>query len=171
MNRLRQWKLVFFALLIAVIAACSEEQASPESILKSEKGGDFRGVNIGDERQVVLEKEGAHTVYSMPDELVYRIPSKSKDSTWYEISYNFNDDGLYNINLEIYSKESKQLELLKSDFEQYYLAKYGGSTQTGDHQKEWRTMTSEGRMISISMVDSLSNTRGSYIRVHFKEFR
>ncbi|MFN0033197.1 MAG: hypothetical protein ACKVOR_13635 [Flavobacteriales bacterium] len=157
--------------LCLMLAACWEEkkpQGTAEHILKSTKGGDFRGINIGDRPEDVKRTEDAETVYSMPDELVYRIPPNDKDSTWYEISYNFNQQGLYNIDLEIYPAADSGMSSLREDFITHYKLKYG-ECQVYNGYCQWRTMTEGGHIVSITLSDTLANAARPCLKVNFNE--
>ena len=139
-----------------------------ERILKSANGGDFRGVNIGDEAKDVKMKEDAVSVYSMPDELVYRISPDHEDSTWYEISYNFNDAGLYDISLDVYPKDTNEVMVLRSTFITHYVEKYG-ECKFYNGYCQWRAMTENGHIVSITLADSLLQSPRPRLRVNFNE--
>lgn len=158
-------------LWLVVFISCGDdhpEKEGADKILKTSQGGDFRGVRIGDRPEDVLKLEDAESVYSMPDELVYRIPPDSKDSTWYEISYNFDDDGLYDIQLDIYPKSDSGVESLKRDFIQYYISKYGDCRHSEGYC-EWRSMTDNGRIVSITLADTVLQKERPCLQVNFNE--
>jgi hypothetical protein len=169
---LTKWKVVLVVLSVsAVLPSCEDQnsqEVNAELILKNAQEGDFRGVNIGDKPEDVRSTEDAETVYSMPDELVYRIPPNSKDSTWYEISYNFNQQGLYDINLEIYPKDERGMDALKKNFVDHYIEKYGECTMQNGYCS-WRAMTENGHIVSITLTDSLPNDTRPRIKINFNE--
>ena len=160
--------------MITIIACglcitCQEpEESSAEKIMRSAQGGDFRGVSIGDDRESVKSAENATSVYSMPDELVYRMDPEGDDSTWYEISYNFNQQGLYDINIEIFPKNDSNVAALKDDFVSYYLKKYGDCKNYNGYC-QWRAMTENGHIVSITLTDSISNSPRPCLKVNFNE--
>lgn len=162
--------LVMLSLAVAWCACNSakKNEGKAQEILKAAKGGDFRGINLGDNPDDVKRMEDAETVYSMPDELVYRLPPDERDSTWYEISYNFNQQGLYNINLEIFPKNDSGISLLKNDFIVHYSEKYGPCSVL-DGYCHWRAMTESGHIVSITLTDSLSNNPRPCLKVNFNE--
>jgi hypothetical protein len=157
-------------MLLLNYCGCSnkQENTSAESILRAKEGGDFRGVNIGDDPQAIINSENGVSVYSMPDELVYRIDPFGKDSTWYEISYNFNTSGLYNINMMVFPKTDTLLGNLRNDFINYYLNKYG-ECQMNSGYCRWRAMTENGHMVSITISDTISGTTRPCLKVNFNE--
>jgi hypothetical protein len=166
------WPLRWFTTICClVLFSCNN--AAPgnndaEKILGSNNGGDFRGVNIGDNHSDVTSSEEGVSVYSMPDEVVYRVPLNKQDSTWYEISYNFNDNGLYNIDLEIFPKNNVASKTLKNDLITYYLNKYGDCT-TVSGRCSWRAMTENGHYVSITLTDSFPDSHKPLIKVNFNE--
>lgn len=161
--------VITIAVLLS-LAGCTTEPSgtTAEQILRSAEGGDFRGVSIGDDRNEVRNAENATSVYSMPDELVYRIDPGGKDSTWYEISYNFNQAGLYDINLEIYPKSDSGISQLKNDFISYYLNKYGDCKYYNGYC-QWRAMTENGHIVSITLTDTISDQPRPCLKVNFNE--
>ncbi len=158
------------AIFILMFFSCANtvEEKGAQKILKNSKGGDFRGINIGDNAQDVAGSEGVNSVYSMPDELVYRMESDGEDSTWYEISYNFNEAGLYNIQLEVFPKNETHLKLYKDDFVRYYKEKYGDCKYVNGYC-EWRAMTNNGHLVNISLTDSLIVKSRPCIKISFNE--
>lgn len=154
------------------MGACHDQNPShnneTEEILKSIDGGDFRGVNMGDKPQDVMEQEGHSAVYSMPDELVYRLPLSKEDSTWYEISYNFNEAGLYDISMEVFAQQEAMIARIHSECVQHYTNKYGEpALLKGDEQ--WRAMTEKGSFISITIADSIQRLNKPCMKINFNE--
>ena len=172
LSSLTKWcALATGALFLVLIISCRDdnpEKDGADKILKTSQGGDFRGIRIGDKPEDVQKLEDAESVYSMPDELVYRIPPDSKDSTWYEISYNFDDNGLYDIELDIYPKNDSGVEAMKRDFIQYYISKYGECKHTNGYC-EWRSMTDTGRIVSITLADTVLKETRPCLEVNFNE--
>ncbi len=169
----RQELHIYIAVVIAmvfVLFSCGskQEETPAEQILKHSKGGDFRGVKIGDDRESVTKTEEGVSVYSMPDELIYRIDPQRDDSTWYEISYNFSRDGLYDIKMDIYPKSDSGLSALKKEFVEYYVDKYGECKYL-DGYCQWRAMTENGHIVSITLTDSLSDKPRPRLKVIFHE--
>jgi len=166
-NRMTWMNTTMFILLLLSCSNTVQEKGA-QKILKSSKGGDFRGVNIGDKPSDVVGREEVNSVYSMPDELVYRMESDGEDSTWYEISYNFNEAGLYNIKLEVFPKNEMHLKLFKDDFVRYYKEKYGDCKYNNGYC-EWRAMTTNGHLVNISLTDSLIIKSRPCIKITFNE--
>jgi hypothetical protein len=162
----------WWVLLLSVSCAVACENKPPtneaESIMRADQGGDFRGVHIGDQPEKVERMENAETVYSMPDELIYRAYPKGVDSTWYEITYNFNNQGLYDISLDVFPKSVNESDELKANFITYYKQRYGDCTQANGYCS-WRAMTINGHFVSITLTDSLKHDNKPYLRVNFNE--
>jgi len=158
------------ALTVLAWVGCQTPLAhvNAETILMPEKGGDFRGIHIGDSPKAIKRNEQSASVYSMPDELIYRFEPQEIDSTWYEISYNFNEDGLNHIHLDVYPA-NKQLEShLMNDFQAYYHQRFGEAKQQGS-QLEWRSLTEHGRLVTVSLSKGNGKENRSCIRLLFNE--
>jgi hypothetical protein len=158
--------------MLCFLWACGEsnhnQSTETEAILKSIDGGDFRGVNMGDKPQDVMEREGQSAVYSMPDELVYRLPLSKEDSTWYEISYNFNEAGLYDISMEVFAERSEMIGKIHQECVSHYAGKYGQpSIENGVEQ--WRAMTEKGNFIWITITDSTQRLNKPCMKINFNE--
>ncbi len=162
--------ILFFGLLF--FASCTEEPSPPtpvEMILKAEEGGHFRGNTIGDNIQEVLARESTNIVHNMPDEITCRIPLDIKKSTFYEITYNFNEQGLYVIEMDIFPKTTKDTKELFDSFKGFYDTRYGKST-VDDGYTTWLTKSSQGTDIEISMIDKTRELQKPYLSVIFYEY-
>lgn len=164
-----RWSWALLNLSIALLA-CQENNNSnaAEDIVRADQGGDFRGVNIGDERDVVMSMENAETVHSMPDELIYRVYPNGTDSAWYDITYNFDNQGLYDISLDVFPKDSSGMQSLKQNFINYYKERYGECKQSNGFCA-WRALTSNGHIVDIYLTDSLRMEGRPRLRVNFNE--
>lgn len=159
------------ALLGSVLLLSCQSAQTPvnaEAILLPDRGGDFRGIRIGDKPRAIKRNEQATSVYSMPDELIYRFEPNEADSTWYEISYNFNDAGLNHIHLDVYPANEELREHLALDFANYYNQRYGPG-KTGADQRQWRGMTDQGRFVSVALSSGKGKENRPCIRLVFNE--
>ncbi len=143
---------------------------STGEIMKTTESGDFRGIEMGAWPDDVLSKEGQDFLYAMPDELTYRIPLEEKDSTFYEITYNFSDAGLYDIELKIYPRDRQQRKSLSNDFSALYTDRYGPATDE-KHYRLWKFMTARGRIVSILLNDSLKINDRLCLKINFNEYK
>lgn len=162
---------MYFILSVAVTAISCSQQAVPvtaETILQPSKGGDFRGVRIGDKPKSIKRNEEASSVYSMPDELIFRFNPGEADSTWYEISYNFNQDGLNHISLDVFPESEELREHLYNDFITYYNQRYGHH-KTMPRHIEWRGLTEQGKFIAISLLKEQQLNNRQHLRLVFNE--
>lgn len=161
--------IISIPICFVLLSSCQENNPvdTTKEILRSDKGGDFRGVHIGDDPTKVIRTENASSVYSMPDELVYRM-QPDDDSTWYEISYNFNDQGLYNINMEIYPVNDDKFNVLRKEFIEYYDSRYG-ACQTYQDYCQWRTLTENGHIVSIQLSHFPTNNARPCLKINFNE--
>jgi len=167
---MRNRLLIFLLGSIVSLLGCQQPHMpiSAESILQPDKGGDFRGIHLGDAPKLIKREEEASSVYSMPDELIYRFNSQETDSTWYEISYNFNQDGLNHISLDVFPDGDELKERLYSDFVSYYNQRYG-ECKTFQNRSEWRGLTMQGKFISITLIKERALSDRQHLRLVFNE--
>jgi hypothetical protein len=160
------------AALVTGLALCSCQQqqrpVSAEAIIQPSKGGDFRGVFLGDNPTVIKRQEETSSVYSMPDELIYRFEPNESDSTWYEISYSFNEDGLNHINLDVYPQSHELKEHLIADFENYYSGRYG-SGKKNTTNTEWKGLTMQGKYVTVTLITESATLKNDMLRLVFNE--
>lgn len=164
-------RFTFLVLLLSLfVEACQEAPStiSADTILQPSKGGDFRGIKLGDKPKLIKRKEESSSVYSMPDELIYRFESNEADSTWYEISYGFNEDGLNHISLDVYPQSEELKEHLFTDFEAYYNERFGVSKKSTTLQ-EWRGLTVQGHYVTVSLLREASDNKTNHLRLVFNE--
>ncbi|MFM7233085.1 MAG: hypothetical protein ACKOZM_00755 [Flavobacteriales bacterium] len=163
-------RLLTLLLCVLVFCGCQQQQmpVSAETILQPDKGGDFRGIHIGDAPRSIKREEEASSVYSMPDELIYRFNAQEVDSTWYEISYNFNQDGLNHISLDVFPTGLELKEHLYSDFVTYYNQRYGECKTFAD-RAEWRGLTMQGKFISVTLIKERALSDRQHLRLVFNE--
>ncbi|MDZ4752000.1 MAG: hypothetical protein SGI87_10325 [Flavobacteriales bacterium] len=162
--------LLFLSLLVTLLA-CNETNkpaTTAEEIVVPSMGGEFRGVSIGDDYEKVLNIDPANTLYSMPDEIVYRLPVKDASGTWYEITYNFKERGLYDICLEIFPSDSNTSQTVSGDLLKLYKDKYGIPVEDKGY-KSWRIMTANAHVITVDLTDSLIKHGKQMIQVRYNE--
>ena len=133
-----------------------EDEPRPEQELNPEQfTGDKVGLQqaeMGDNIRTIMARESSNIVHQMPDELTARIPINQKDSTYYEITYNFNDGGLYVIDMEIYPRDSSDGRIIFDQFATYYNRRFGNALREGQlHQ--WSAYSSRQTIVEISMSD------------------
>ncbi len=158
-------------LFISVLAVGCQQQpstVSAETIIQPDKGGDFRGIRLGDKPRLIKRTEESSSVYSMPDELIYRFEPNEADSTWYEISYSFNEDGLNHISLDVFPQSHDLKEHLYTEFTAYYTQRYGQGKRGGNHE-EWHGLTMQGRFVTVSLINDHSSNKGNHLRLVFNE--
>ena len=160
--------LLLFTSVLVVGCQQQPSAVSAETIIQPDKGGDFRGVRLGDKPRLIKRKEESSSVYSMPDEIIYRFEPDEADSTWYEISYSFNEDGLNHISLDVFPKSQELKEHLHTDFTTYYTQRYGQGKQSGNHE-EWHGLTMQGRFVTVSLINDRSSNKGNHLRLVFNE--
>jgi hypothetical protein len=159
-------------LVFLMLCSCSEKTPSidpVQAILLSEEGGVFRGNDIGDSQPLVLQREEENIVYNMPDELTCRIPSSMKDSTFYDITYNFSEKGLYVIELDVFPQTNEQAQTLFSKFRAYYNTKFGESSEDEGFTM-WKIKSARYKDVEVSMVDESIEAERPYISIVFHEY-
>ncbi len=160
-------EIIFLAWLVSGCSSATRPDGEAQNAVGFSPSNDFRGVNIGDRREKVRQTEESQAVYAMPDELVYKLPLGTGDSAWYEISYNFNEEGLYDISMVVTSEYPEVLRRLYQEVCDLYLLKYGEPRK--ENVFTWRVMTAQARIVTIEVEDSVKALSHPAIRIHFNE--
>ena len=167
---------LIFAFSGLLLFSCADEQTDPadnqkeaiSGLLESIDGGDVRGSSIGDGMEDVLQREKKNVVYNMPDEITCRIPLSMKDSTFYDITYNFNDQGLYVIELDLFPASIEASQSLFNEFKSFYDLRYGAST-ADDGYTTWFAKSGHGTDVEITMIEESKEMNRPYLGVTFYE--
>jgi hypothetical protein len=158
-------KTLFFfsALIFFMINACSEHHGTSEQALR-EVGGDLRnshlrGVEIGDTKEIVKAKEKGKPAEETSTSLLYRNPISNADSSYYEIVYNFDELGLFEIQADVFLQDPKISKEFFDQIREKFNEKYG--TPSGDEGIiGWIGKTNKNTSLEIT----LSNEGVEYIR-------
>lgn len=165
-------KLIAISLLVLFISSCdSSTKEDPKGdeitdILKSADSRVIHGTEIGDEMDHVITRMKPHIVSEMPDEITARIPLNMKDSTFYDIDYDFKNGKLYSIDLDIYPKSNEDCKILFQDFRKYYNSAFGKG-QEKDEFIVWYTSSKTGDDVEIIMMDESSSHGKPYLAITF----
>jgi len=89
-----------------------------------------------------------------------------KDSTFYDITYNFSEKGLYVIELDVFPQTNEQAQTLFSKFRAYYNTKFGGSSEDEGFTM-WKTKSARNKDVEVSMVDESIEAERPYISIVF----
>lgn len=145
---------------VVLLSACSKRMELKE-IIKTEQGH-FRGINIDDSPEKVLSIEDSTKLADrnrVNSYLYYDIPMKKKGTTKnansFTIAYNFEDEKLYEIQVDIYIEDQSDCEHIYEGLIDLFERKYGPHTKDEDYLV-WNTRTSEGDNISYELVDESS---------------
>ena len=163
-------KITYIALL--VFCSCGTNTNNNDypqgliDVLDTNHLGDIHGTSIGDDIEYVMKKMKPHIVSEMPDELTARIPLSIKDSTFYDINYDFKNGELYSIDLDIFPKDFSDCNLLYNEFKKYYNRAYGEGIEDEGYIV-WYTETKSGDDIEISLIDESYSNYKPYLAVTF----
>lgn len=163
--------LVIYMVSFCALYSCTENRAESgdvETIIRSLEGGDFRGSDLGDNIRMVMAKEQRNIVFDMPDELTCRIPLSIKDSTYYDITYNFNDEGLCVIDLDIFPKDRAAVDSLFFKFKSYYDRIHGVST-VDEGYTTWFAQSARNTNVEITMIDESVEKKRPFLTITFYE--
>lgn len=165
--------LLYISLAFLVLASCDEptpnsndSESGIDNILNPNEDGSILGSELGDEKNDVISRIKPHIISEMPDEITARIPLNMKDSTFYDIDYDFKEGKLYNLDLDIYPKSGEDCALLFQEFKSYYNSIYG-SGQEKDGFMVWYTVSKTGKDVEIMMMNESESHQKPYLAITF----
>lgn len=149
--------------ILFFITSCSEPktdltQYGPifNEVMLSDAGV-FRGANIGDSREAVKDLELTDPVESDSVYLYYEYATDTANI--YNISYNFDERGLKEIQTEIYVMDVNEVEAIMDKFKLYFNNHYGASeSQMGFNV--WSVRSEKYNEIKISISDESTGFSG-----------
>lgn len=159
--------ILFILILISSCSVSSGDPGTVEQILRPEKGGDFRGNDMGDDVQEVIAREEMNVIYNMPDEITCRIPLDMADSTFYEVDYSFDEGKLNYIELNLFPVDSIALKRLMIRFSNYYDGLYRPIENSAPGT--WRKRSSRGKDVRVRMYDRSQQMQRPCLGISFLE--
>lgn len=158
MRQLRITNNNFFPVLLlaVVISSCTKPKSklSPygpvfENVMRSDSGV-FRGFSLGDQPGFVLSKEQGKPIESDSAYLYYEYPLDSVGS--FNITYNFDDFGLSEIQSDIYITNPDKADEVFSKFKAFFDDHYGKSESRMGFSV-WSVKSEKYREVQINLSD------------------
>lgn len=131
MNTLKNRLTFLVVTILIVFSSCNNSETNLtkygpvfNAVVVSDQGV-FRGFNIGDSQEIIKTKETKKPIEEDKNYLYYEY---SFDSTCvYNITYNFDEFGLKEIQSEIYLNDTSNIESVMKNFKLYFDDHYGAS--------------------------------------------
>jgi hypothetical protein len=129
--------LLFCFLVYGLSIGCeADEKTEPRKTITlaervAEHNGHFRGMSIGMPMDSVLTRDNDYLFRKTPRELNYSIPFSPVDSTYFDVAYVFEHKKLYEIHVDVFLADQRDIDSLFVDFTQLLTRRYGqGSEKT-----------------------------------------
>lgn len=148
---------ILFALFIQSCkeptTALSKYGPELEGVMRSDFGT-FRGFNLGEKMDTILAKEEGPGMDADEGYLYYEF--KLKDSNSYNISYSFDDEGLNEIQSDVYIKNPNNTEKVFNAFKSYFDDHFG---ENENHQGffVWTVKSEKYGDVRINLSDESSD--------------
>jgi hypothetical protein len=144
------------AVLLALLAvSCSEPESKlakygpeVEGVIHNDSGA-FRGINLGDKMDAVQKKELGPASEADEGYLYYEY---KLDSNSYNVSYNFDENGLNEIQSDIYIKDPSNTEKVFNAFKSYFDDHFGSSETHGGYTV-WSVKSEKFGDVKINLSD------------------
>lgn len=148
--------LFFLIVLTCVLSACASPEAEPpREKTRAEKivgdTGHFRGVSLGMSIDSVVVVDREYLFKRQLDELNYSIPFSHTDSSFFDVSYVFDQKGLFEIQVDVFLLSEKETGQLFDGFKSLLSSRYGEPSEKPNYAY-WSTRNS-GKDIEITLRD------------------
>jgi hypothetical protein len=117
------------------------------------ENGAFRGFNFGDQLDTVRKKESSPPTESDSNYLYYEYRIDTTGS--YNISYDFDDNGLVEIQSDIFIKDANQTDSVFNSFKRYF-DEHFGKNETDMGYDVWTVKSETHGDIKINLTDESS---------------
>lgn len=132
MSLIKQYQktaVIAFLPLLFIVSSCSKSSLKEfgpvfQSVVLSDEGV-FRGINLGDSQAAIEKKESVKPVESDSGYLYYEYKLDTTGS--FNVTYNFDERGLNEIQSDIFINKSEQTEAIYDKFKAYFDEHYGDS--------------------------------------------
>ncbi len=124
-----------------------------ETVMRSETGV-FRGFSLGDKQDSVRLKETVKPMETDSGYLYYELKLDTTGS--FNITYNFDDEGLNEIQSDIYINNASKMDDVFSKFKSYFDEHYGAS-QTRQGYTVWTVKSEKYGEVRISLSNESSD--------------
>jgi hypothetical protein len=142
-------------LLLLLVASCSEPKSKlakygpvVENVIHTDSGA-FRGINLGDKPEAVQKKELGPASEADEGYLYYEF---KLDSNSYNVSYNFDENGLNEIQSDIYIKDPSETDKVFGEFKSYFDDHFGQSESHGGYTV-WSVKSEKFGDVRINLSD------------------
>ena len=149
-----------FLFLTLIIGSCTKPKSKMaaygpvfEKVMKSEFGV-FRGLNLGDKLDSVRIKETSKPMETDSGYLYYEMKLDTTGS--FNITYNFDDEGLNEIETDIYISNTNKADEVFAKFKSYFDAHYGES-ESRQGYNVWTVKSEKFGEVRISLSDESSD--------------
>ena len=134
-------------------------------ILKEE--GHFRGAVIGDKIDKVKKGEEAVLSEEDKDYLYYDVSINEND--YYNVAYYFNENGLYEIMVDVNFDSKAEMEDLYNSFNKYFTSKYGEGI-IEENFIIWKESPDASKQIEIAMTNNIEDSGEGYLSITISSY-
>lgn len=173
--------IIFGIFLLGACKGDQETKVTPEAIFQELTAHTddnlFRGVKMGmkQDRVLAIETDRANDSKRKPleqrkseEELHFKFGIPELDSAYYEINYQFDYLGLFEIHFDIHLKDEEDVADLFDYIQSVFDKKYGDNTDDGMFTT-WYYETKRNAMVEISMVDDSKYHGSPMLSLFFHE--
>lgn len=153
-------KIAAVCFIAVAVYSCKQEQKSADigsipAIVLGSNDGVFRGVNLGDSIATVLRKETEKPIETDSGYLYYEYSLLDSVGS-YNITYNFDEQGLYEIQSDIFINDAANTEAVLSEFKKHF-DKYYAPTQADMGFSAWSVKSDRVGAVKINLSDESSD--------------
>jgi hypothetical protein len=148
------YQIIFIsAILSAVLWSCGEEKKTLFEKLLKEKEGILRGFETGETYDEVLSAEKNYTNIEKGNDYIYYDFDLGNEES-YTLTYNFYQDKLYEITMDVYLNSQNTARQLFNEFKNHYNQKFGEGVLSKDGYTTWYTQNKLSQKVEIAIKEN-----------------
>ncbi len=143
-------QIAVITIIMTTIFSCGNNN-SPffDDILQSNQNN-FNGISIGETiKQVKAAEDNTFLLDDLEEYLLYDYAIDSSNS--YTVTYDFEENSLYAIEVSVYLDKIKDAKLLYQEFKKYFDEKYGKGKLADDKYIVWKNSSPKQGKIEFAM--------------------
>lgn len=168
---------ILVSVVSALFASCSSNEESKETKEKEltlfqkivqDSTHHFHSVDLGQAIGEVKLAEKTKVKDEQDDYLFYEVPIDA--TTNYTFAYSFDDDGLYEIQVDVFLKDKEEALGLFTEFKRDYIKKYGPMSEKDTGYAFWQILLPDSNEAEISVMEESDEFDQGKLSITFYDY-
>ncbi len=165
---------ICYVVVLFGILSCKQESAVENTsivqvVCLPEKGERFRGVQLGNKYDEVLTHEQLNLVSDADSVLEYQQTfGWNNDSVRMVVYYAFDSYGLFEIQVDLFTRNKASVDHAFKDFETHFDSLFGEPTCVGQMCR-WTTVSPANNIVEVTLSNESAETNRPFLSINYLE--